>query len=202
MSHASSTGNATNEPAINHKSSGFACIHHRRLSTGIKMHPSLSESFVFSFLPSNQGVIFLKNKLHLTLVLSRQLQSWACKDQCVHPFHCTNLSRLLCIFIRIPVQRTAIHCSHLSLQTAKVGASLSYNIHYWIGSQSTQDEQGAAAVYTIQLDEYLGGSPVQHREVQGYESDSFRGYFKQGVMWVPEKMWGSETCNGWDYPAP
>ncbi|CDQ99478.1 unnamed protein product, partial [Oncorhynchus mykiss] len=67
--------------------------------------------------------------------------------------------------------------------TQKVGSSLIYDIHYWIGSQSSQDEQGAAAVYTIQLDEFLGSGPVQHREVQNYESDAFRGYFKQGVIY-------------------
>uniref|UniRef100_A0A4W6F106 Advillin n=1 Tax=Lates calcarifer TaxID=8187 RepID=A0A4W6F106_LATCA len=61
--------------------------------------------------------------------------------------------------------------------------SLSYDIHYWIGSQSSQDEQGAAAVYTIQLDEFLGSTPVQHREVQNHESDTFRGYFKQGIIY-------------------
>lgn len=70
------------------------------------------------------------------------------------------------------------------VQTQKVGNSLSYNIHYWIGSESSQDEQGAAAVYTVQLDEFLGSTPIQHREVQDYESDVFRGYFKQGIMWV------------------
>ena len=69
-----------------------------------------------------------------------------------------------------------------SLQTKKVGSSLSYDIHFWIGSQSSQDEQGAAAIYTIQLDDFLGSSPIQHREVQEHESDVFRGYFKQGVM--------------------
>lgn len=68
------------------------------------------------------------------------------------------------------------------LQTQKVSSSLCYDIHYWIGSQSSQDEQGAAAVYTIQLDEFLGSTPVQHREVQNHESDAFRGYFKQGIM--------------------
>uniref|UniRef100_A0A668AV02 Advillin n=1 Tax=Myripristis murdjan TaxID=586833 RepID=A0A668AV02_9TELE len=67
--------------------------------------------------------------------------------------------------------------------TQHMGSFLGYDIHYWIGSQSSQDEQGAAAVYTIQLDEFLGLSPVQHREVQGHESDAFRGYFKQGIIY-------------------
>lgn len=76
----------------------------------------------------------------------------------------------------------AVRTNDVLLQTQKVSSSLSYDIHYWIGSQSSKDEQGAAAVYTIQLDEFLGCTPVQHREVQNHESDSFKGYFKQGIM--------------------
>ncbi|KAL7837477.1 hypothetical protein SRHO_G00271880 [Serrasalmus rhombeus] len=72
---------------------------------------------------------------------------------------------------------------YVLLSTKKVGSTLSYNIHYWIGSQSTQDEQGAAAVYTIQLDDFLGQAPVQHREVQHHESSTFCGYFKQGIIY-------------------
>ncbi|XP_047439510.1 advillin [Mugil cephalus] len=72
---------------------------------------------------------------------------------------------------------------YLLLSTQKVSSSLRYDIHYWIGLQSSQDEQGAAAVYTIQLDEFLGSTPVQHREVQNQESDAFRGYFKQGIVY-------------------
>uniref|UniRef100_A0A668TKM6 HP domain-containing protein n=1 Tax=Oreochromis aureus TaxID=47969 RepID=A0A668TKM6_OREAU len=72
---------------------------------------------------------------------------------------------------------------YVLLFTQKVGNSLSYNIHYWIGSQSTQDEQGSAAIYTVQLDEFLGSSPVQYREVQDHESDTFKGYFKQGIIY-------------------
>uniref|UniRef100_A0A8C4EAF9 HP domain-containing protein n=1 Tax=Dicentrarchus labrax TaxID=13489 RepID=A0A8C4EAF9_DICLA len=71
---------------------------------------------------------------------------------------------------------------YVLLSTQKVSSSLCYDIHYWIGCQSTQDEQGAAAVYTIQLDEFLGATPVQHREVQNHESDAFRGYFKHGII--------------------
>uniref|UniRef100_A0A7N6FIX2 HP domain-containing protein n=1 Tax=Anabas testudineus TaxID=64144 RepID=A0A7N6FIX2_ANATE len=64
------------------------------------------------------------------------------------------------------------------------GSGQTADIHYWIGNTSSQDEQGAAAIYTTQLDEYLGGSPVQYREVQGSESPRFRSYFKNGLIAV------------------
>lgn len=67
-------------------------------------------------------------------------------------------------------------------QTRRVGSLLSQDIHFWIGKDSSQDEQSCAAIYATQLDDYLGGGPVQHREVQHHESDTFRGYFKQGIM--------------------
>ncbi|MEQ2235386.1 hypothetical protein ILYODFUR_001840, partial [Ilyodon furcidens] len=63
------------------------------------------------------------------------------------------------------------------------GVGESIDIHYWIGNTSSQDEQASAAVYTTQLDEYLGGSPVQYREVQGFESPKFRSYFKNGLIY-------------------
>ncbi|XP_037370985.1 advillin [Talpa occidentalis] len=72
---------------------------------------------------------------------------------------------------------------YVILSTRRAGSRLSQDIHFWIGQDSSQDEQGCAAVYTAQLDDYLGGGPVQHREVQYYESDTFRGYFKQGIVY-------------------
>ncbi|OCT75442.1 hypothetical protein XELAEV_18030622mg [Xenopus laevis] len=57
------------------------------------------------------------------------------------------------------------------------------DIHYWIGKDSSQDEQGSAAFYATQLDGALGGSPIQHREVQGHESAPFKSYFKNGVIY-------------------
>uniref|UniRef100_UPI0037E90E1D villin-1 n=1 Tax=Semicossyphus pulcher TaxID=241346 RepID=UPI0037E90E1D len=63
------------------------------------------------------------------------------------------------------------------------GSGQSADIHYWIGKASSQDEQGAAAIFVTQLDEHLGGSPVQHREVQGCESPRFRSYFKNGLIY-------------------
>ncbi|XP_059792327.1 advillin isoform X2 [Balaenoptera ricei] len=72
---------------------------------------------------------------------------------------------------------------YLILSTRRVGSILSQDIHFWIGKDSSQDEKSCAAIYTTQLDDYLGGSPVQHREVQCHESDTFRGYFKQGIIY-------------------
>lgn len=52
-----------------------------------------------------------------------------------------------------------------------------------LGSESSQDEMGAAAIFTTQLDDFLGGAPVQFREVQDNESLTFLGYFKSGVKY-------------------
>nr|XP_025857812.1 villin-1 [Vulpes vulpes] len=71
---------------------------------------------------------------------------------------------------------------YIVLAIHKTGSNLSYDIHYWIGQASSQDEQGAAAIYTTQMDDFLKGRAVQHREVQGNESEAFRGYFKQGIV--------------------
>ena len=72
-------------------------------------------------------------------------------------------------------------CSYVQ-QTNKVSSHFTYDIHYWLGASSSQDEQGAAAFSTTMMDEALGGVAIQHRETQRYESDMFRGYFKKGLM--------------------
>lgn len=71
---------------------------------------------------------------------------------------------------------------HLHFQTHKTSNNYTYDIHYWLGKSTSQDEQGAAAIYTTQMDDHLGGAAVQHREAQGHESATFQGYFKQGIM--------------------
>nr|1RGI_G Chain G, Gelsolin [Equus caballus] len=60
---------------------------------------------------------------------------------------------------------------------------LQYDLHYWLGNECSQDESGAAAIFTVQLDDYLNGRAVQHREVQGFESATFLGYFKSGLKY-------------------
>ncbi|XP_043094506.1 capping protein (actin filament), gelsolin-like a isoform X2 [Puntigrus tetrazona] len=57
------------------------------------------------------------------------------------------------------------------------------DLHMWMGEKSSPDEQGACAMLATQLDSFLGGEPVQHRQVQGYESSEFMGLFPEGVSY-------------------
>lgn len=69
--------------------------------------------------------------------------------------------------------------SYIILNTYKEedGDELLYDVHFWIGKYSTQDEYGTAAYKTVELDTFLDDKPIQHREVQGFESDLFLSYF-------------------------
>lgn len=51
------------------------------------------------------------------------------------------------------------------------------------GQQSSRDEQGACAMLAVHLNTLLGERPVQHREVQGNESDLFMSYFPHGLKY-------------------
>ncbi|XP_050414649.1 gelsolin-like protein 2 isoform X2 [Patella vulgata] len=73
--------------------------------------------------------------------------------------------------------------SYIVLNTYKEGDSdaLLYDVHFWIGKNSSQDEYGTAAYKTVELDTFLDDAAVQHREVQGHESDLFKSYFPEGI---------------------
>jgi len=74
--------------------------------------------------------------------------------------------------------------SYIVLNTYKNPGSdaLKYNVHFWLGKETSQDEQGTAAYKTVELDDLLGDLPVQYREVQGHESPEFLAIFpKTGV---------------------
>ncbi|KAF9483483.1 fragmin60 [Pholiota conissans] len=70
--------------------------------------------------------------------------------------------------------------SYIILHTYKKTSdakSFSYDLHFWLGQNTTQDEAGTAAYKTVELDDFLHGKPVQSRECQGYESVRFLSYF-------------------------
>lgn len=58
---------------------------------------------------------------------------------------------------------------------------LVWDVHFWLGKTTSQDEAGTAAYKTVEVDDFLGGDPIQHRETSGHESRMFLSYFPQGI---------------------
>lgn len=65
---------------------------------------------------------------------------------------------------------------------------LSYDLHFWAGEESTEDEYGAAMFKTFELDQKLrnecGMTGSMNREVQDFESALFLTYFEDGITYM------------------
>ena len=70
--------------------------------------------------------------------------------------------------------------SYILLSTKSKGGRMEHAIHFWLGAESSQDEQGVAAYKTVELDDALGGGAVQYREIQG------RFSMKRSLISVPQ----------------
>lgn len=73
--------------------------------------------------------------------------------------------------------------AYLVMHTTAIKNNFTYNLHFWLGKECSQDESSAAAIFTVQMDDYLAGRPVQYRELQDYESNTFVSYFKGGLKY-------------------
>jgi len=57
-----------------------------------------------------------------------------------------------------------------------------YDVFFWLGAETTQDEAGTAAYKTVELDDCFGGEPVEYREVQGNETKKFLDLFNKVTL--------------------
>lgn len=73
--------------------------------------------------------------------------------------------------------KSAFEISQSLQSVLNAQGKLTHTIHFWLGDGCSQDEAGTAAYKTVELDEFLGGAPVQYREVQGFESQLFLSLF-------------------------
>ncbi|KAG9123300.1 hypothetical protein FRC07_015129 [Ceratobasidium sp. 392] len=90
--------------------------------------------------------------------------------------------------------------SYIILHTYKKNPdtdALAHDLHFWLGSHTSQDEAGTAAYKTVELDDHLGGVPTQYRECQSFESPRFRSHFPEGI-----RVLSGGVRSGFTHPEP
>ena len=72
--------------------------------------------------------------------------------------------------------------AYICLKTTGKKSGYKWDLYFWLGEESTAEVQKVAAYKTTDLDDKLGGDLIQHREVQGHESEKFMSCFPS-VEW-------------------
>jgi len=78
--------------------------------------------------------------------------------------------------------------------------ALLFDVFFWIGSESKQDDVNAVA-YKTKLGDPLNAPAIRHREVQCHESNHFLAVFKGCINYLNEGISGGlrEILNAVDY---
>ncbi|KAM6169231.1 villin-like protein [Rhynchocyon petersi] len=74
------------------------------------------------------------------------------------------------------------HC-YIILHSLRTTQGAPCDLHYWVGETASAEAQDTVAAFIQRLQEVLGDRTVQHREVQGHESDCFLSYFRPGIIY-------------------
>lgn len=82
--------------------------------------------------------------------------------------------------------------SYVILYTYQRSDQEAYVVYFWLGDTSSQDERGSAAILAQQLDDQMGGAPVQVRVTQGKEPAFFRQMFNGSMIVHP-----GGVASGW-----
>lgn len=114
--------------------------------------------------------------------------SYSCRDVCHKVSRLVTSDNVFWTFQNfspVPVDKSEFGKFHegdayLVLRTNEFGGKLSWEVHFWLGKEASQDEVGAAAILAVELDDALGGAPVQYREAQEHESQLFLSHFPSG----------------------
>ncbi|KAK9865537.1 hypothetical protein WJX84_002412 [Apatococcus fuscideae] len=97
--------------------------------------------------------------------------------------------------VPLPVEehgKFAADACYLVLHTQSLPDVESLNIHVWEGNNTSKDEAAAAAALAAELETALGSKGIQHRQVQGHESQSFLQAFNGRLYYTS----ASEGVNG------
>jgi len=74
--------------------------------------------------------------------------------------------------------------SYIVLDTKQVEERLERTVFFWLGSETSVDEQGTAAYKTVELDDFFDGEPKESREVEGEESAEFKALFGGSITYL------------------